>query len=487
MLWFASAVALILLMTSKYGVGVSPDSVNYLSMAQNFADTGEMRNYQGEYLTVFPPLYTVLLAVGAFFFDVQRVAVFIQAILFGLLAYSISSIQHYDTKRATFIGIIVVILTLFSPVLAVSSMAWTELLYILLSLFMFILLWRYIDNPYSVRILLLLALVVSLAPITRYIGIVNIATAVIAVFFYSKHDLRTRLIMVMLFGIAVTLPLLVWMLRNYGIDGTFLGPRNPSAFSLSQNIYRTYNTVAGWFFPGIIVRFLPGFLVAFSGVMLISVVFFYLRNQLTWKKLLPLLVFIVLYVLWLNYSATQYAFDAIGSRLLSPIYVPILLILAFVFQALNRHDTNRLINTMFVVILAFFAIRSSLIYGLQLRNAIDNGAGGYNSVAYHESITYLLSLESLDDELPIYSSRPDALWFVSGGKIEAAYMPRRGAHNSPIVLNSIDDIMPWPQSTPAYLFIFPGRSYWFTVEELSTVLTVRRLESAGIIEVFVVE
>jgi len=58
----------IILLTSRFGVGVLPDSVYYISVARHIADgTG----YDGYYFVLQPPLYPLLLAAieKIFFID----------------------------------------------------------------------------------------------------------------------------------------------------------------------------------------------------------------------------------------------------------------------------------------------------------------------------------------------------------------------------------------------------------------------------------
>ena len=55
--------ALVLVATSRYGIGLSADSVTYLAAAQNIVDGRGYVNFDGAPVLAFPPLFSTLIAV----------------------------------------------------------------------------------------------------------------------------------------------------------------------------------------------------------------------------------------------------------------------------------------------------------------------------------------------------------------------------------------------------------------------------------------
>ncbi|MDQ1331246.1 MAG: hypothetical protein QG578_1514 [Thermodesulfobacteriota bacterium] len=47
--------------TSQFGIGISPDSVNYISCARELIRGNGFLSYEGTPFTLWPPLYPVLL------------------------------------------------------------------------------------------------------------------------------------------------------------------------------------------------------------------------------------------------------------------------------------------------------------------------------------------------------------------------------------------------------------------------------------------
>lgn len=80
---------LILLSTSRYGAGLSPDSVGYIGTARNLITGAGFISYGGSPTVEWPPLYPALLALvgGTFETDPLLLANVVNALIFGLIVY----------------------------------------------------------------------------------------------------------------------------------------------------------------------------------------------------------------------------------------------------------------------------------------------------------------------------------------------------------------------------------------------------------------
>ncbi len=83
---FATIIAI--LATGPFGVGISPDSVAYISAARNLLIDGTLRTFDSEPLVSWPPAFPALIAVpGLIEVDARKAARFTNAIILGLIVF----------------------------------------------------------------------------------------------------------------------------------------------------------------------------------------------------------------------------------------------------------------------------------------------------------------------------------------------------------------------------------------------------------------
>lgn len=338
-------LSMILLLTRTYTIALSPDSVNYFSMASNLAFGNGFRNYAGDLPTAWPPLYTLLLAgthilTGT---DVLVSALLINlaiAFLIGFLAFLV--FEEYFGFHIAIVGSVLVIFS--QPLLHVLTYMWTEPLYALLSFLLLIVLKRFAMSR-SRRAFILAVVLASAAALTRYIGVINIALLGLVIIYVHRQQLRRAIFYAVLSCAVASVPLLVWMYRNYTVDGTFLGPRFPSIDSFTTNIERAIRTILYWFVPERLFDQVPLILLIPVGVL---IVFFFISLFREHEANYPFLFWIGVsfcfaYTVFLVWSSTRYAYDAINSRLLSPINIPlIIVVLHVIFHVVSRTRTQKL-------------------------------------------------------------------------------------------------------------------------------------------------
>ena len=119
----------VLLSTSRYGAGLSPDSVGYIGIARNLIKGAGFRSYNGNLTVKWPPLYPALLALvgGVFGTDPLLLVNDVNALIFGLIVYvgGVLTFKHFSSFPAlAFVGTLAILVS--RPLFAVSVMAWTE-------------------------------------------------------------------------------------------------------------------------------------------------------------------------------------------------------------------------------------------------------------------------------------------------------------------------------------------------------------------------
>ena len=291
--------------------------------------------HHGDFWTVFPPLYSLLLSLSGSSLAPNQFAPLLHAALFGILLFAISLQQGRMSKRTFLVNLCIPLLVLFSPVFEVSSFLWSEELYIVLTTLMFVLLCGD-QQSISLPRLIALGVVTGLAPISRYIGVVNIVTATVSLAFILRGRWWSRILTCAAFGFVTIIPVAVWCFRNYSIDGTLFGVRPPTNTSLADNLYHSWVTFSGWFEPidnGWIT-------ILWIVIPVVAYLMLRVRMSLPLQKCFHMALFIGTYVAFLNVSVSKNLVDPIGTRFLSPVYVPLALLLGLIFKTSLSHGSN---------------------------------------------------------------------------------------------------------------------------------------------------
>src|ERR1700754_2487836 len=155
------------------GIGVSPDSVVYISTAQNIHDHGAINDFTNMPVMDFPAFYPIFLS-GIIFLTGKTVLSFgpvLDGLLFGLLIWLCGwMMNRFSTFSRWYKWTILLFIVLSPCLLEIYSMIWSETLFILLSVLFMIVAHRYFQT-HSVRWLLVLGLVAALSCVTRYAGV----------------------------------------------------------------------------------------------------------------------------------------------------------------------------------------------------------------------------------------------------------------------------------------------------------------------------
>jgi hypothetical protein len=204
--------------------------------------------------------------------------------------------------------------------------------------------------------------------------------------------------------------------------------------------------MAVWFMPRRIVLALPGavWFAILAGSLALALALV-LGNHVRAKRsaetsiLLPWLLFLSIYTCVIVMSGTMTNIDALGSRLLAPLFAPVVcVILARVHgvwtagrpqseggPAVTARFTARVLCVLFILgWVALSAFRAS--DRIQEMNS-DRGGDGYASKRWRESATAAY-LRRHTPSSPILSNSPDALYILTGQM--ASLSPRKVLNSS---------------------------------------------------------
>lgn len=286
---------------------------------------------------------------------------------------------------------------------------------------------------------------------------------------------------------ASGLPLALWLARNYALTSTLFGPRAPSSYTLAQNISFVVDTIASWFVPARVAQHRRILASAFA-VFVVLAVASRKHNPRSVptavRRVGPTLAFILLYMAFLVASSTTTAYDSIGDRLLSPIYVPLALLLAVladdVVWAGRRHLGPKLAGILFAAVCSLAAIYPAAFlarFALEHRNE----GHGYSGREWRQSeiAAYLRRnahvLATRYDLL--YSNAPDALYLLAD--LPSRKTPAKTHYNSPKPAENLQNLRgTWPERQPAGLVWFEKieQNYLFSPEELGSIAELDRVD-----------
>ena len=490
----SSATLLVLVTTSSYGLALSPDSASYVSAARSLTAGKGLTSHKLLPLTWHPPLYPSLLSLIDTLFGLDPVdgARLLGAASFGLIV--LLSGQLFRCYLATpSLAIIGQAAVLLSPVLfRVSTYAWTEPLLIAWTLLFVLVLKDYLRKR-SVGILLLLAIVAGLASLTRYIGLACAVAGVTAILLVLRCSLRSRLFHLFLFGIVCAAPLGAWGVRNYLVAQELLGDYGPSRYNLIHNLYFASIEVFSWFFPVDFlaeklpftrVHFVLGATVGYLAGAACSPRKVWKRAKETLHHIAPVYLFVGAYTALLVTASTLWALDPISLRFMSPVYVPVvLLILSYIDQSLAvsepqfsmrilGHSLRLRVANLVAVILVICLIFPSLRVAGEANQLMRYGHD-YMDVSWRtsETVSFLRDqLLSQDDVESVFSNDPEAIYIHTGYSVHSS--PEAKRYSSGEQRRSVSTIAgDWPGVQSALLVWFDNtdRPYLFDVNELRQV------------------
>ncbi len=432
-----AGIALIISATSKFGPGISEDSIAYIAAAKNilnFKELSVLFDLEGNQLNLWlprvekelyhilpwPPLFPFIISIFGFLhFNLARSAGLINAILFGANIALILLIIRKYTRSLVLIIFSSIILITSKNMLLVHSFVWSEPLFLFLGLLGFYFLFCFLDNKKNYNFIIS-ALCFSLAFFTRTVGISLIAAGVTAILFFSRLKIKNKIIYSILLSVIGFLPFSIWTLKNNIIFGNtttgfFFHPASP------DDLIEAVRTVSSWFYLDIFPFkiYLILLMLVLTAITAVSI-YISRKNKkrsadAAYKQSSRVINIFLLFALF-YITAILFArsfFDAsipLDNRILIPVFIPaFIIIILLVKRALDYFKNKRAVKrTIFIFceILLVFSL-SVIIFGM--KGFYEEGQG-YNSRQWLESET-IRELKDMDPSEAIYTNNPYAIYF----------------------------------------------------------------------------
>ena len=330
----------ILVRTATYGAALTRDSSILLSTAMNLLAGEGWRDFSGSPIPGWPPLFPLLLAAGGWV-GIEPVAAgrLVNAAAFGLTILAAGCWLRSNLQSRLLVLAATATIAASLPLSELASRFLTEPLFVLFTLLALIqwasFLHRRTDAP-----LWWAAVCTSLAALTRWPGVVLIGAGVLLLLPLA------RLKQTLVFGAISSLPLLAVLVRNWTVSGDLIlatGERNViSRQSLSAGLNQIVDVFGEWIVPPNVpdgVGYLLWLVVGGVGLAGATVILRTIRMHRAGRRLdpeataayfrlepaVPFGVFAAAYLVFIVAVAPFTVAQAIDTRYLLPVHVPLLL------------------------------------------------------------------------------------------------------------------------------------------------------------------
>jgi hypothetical protein len=413
---------LIQIFSKHSGIGVSPDSVTYLSVARHMTEGRGFLSFDNLPVVDFPFAYPLFLAIISFFTrqDPLLFGAWLNGILFGMLLYASGAIMNEFHKSGGWYKRIILSCILLSPALQeVYSLLWSETIFLLLILAFIISISGYLRQT-NWKWLFLSTGICAIACLTRYAGVFLVLTGITLIFFNEGYPWRKRIIQGLLFGGLSILFLLINIFRNLTLTGLAMGPRPKNDTGIFKNMEYFGGVLCDW----LLIERRPALafvLTVLAVLIFISTIAVTYRRKKTGLGLeYAVAVTGLMYCLFMLITSSLTRYEQFTNRLLSPMYVPLLWSLSWWAPGLISKMPFRFkwVATGFFLLAASWYLNRQLTADWEYYDGVkDAGIPGYREDPFVQSeiVQYVeKNKKEFDPRFQIYSNAGDAVYFITG-------------------------------------------------------------------------
>jgi 4-amino-4-deoxy-L-arabinose transferase-like glycosyltransferase len=337
----AGAIILILIGTGN-GQNLDPDSTNYISGARNLAAGRGYVNYALRPITVFPPGFSMTLALGQKLgIDALDGARWLNALAAGALVILTFLLALRHVRRRWLALSAAAAVGCAPAIFDVFSSAWSEPVFCVLVVGLLLILEPLMAKRAADPVLLSAAgLVASIGFAYRYVGVVLIVLPAVLICIVSWRDgvaataRRTAIYLL----VAVVIPILV-VARNVSDGSSAFGPRAPSIETLSGVTHELVATLRGWTLGPQRIPSAIGdvALLCAAAIVVLGLLVLFRDKRFAGRSVRsigPLVVFLSGFLIYLVASELQTSLDPLDDRLLSPMFAPLSVLVVIAIESL---------------------------------------------------------------------------------------------------------------------------------------------------------
>jgi hypothetical protein len=454
-----------MLATAPHGPRVSTDSVFYLSASDSLRAGHGLLTFNGSPLTTLGPGFPVADAVVAGVVGGTLLgARILNALCLGLIVIAAWLLLRRHVRSAPLRLAGLVGMAGASTLFTVSSAVWSEPLFLAFVLAALVALERALEHPRVRRWVIGAGMLAGLSFSVRYSGAWLCATAAFVLLVANRHALagRERVRRAVLFLLVAAVVPVAVVVRNLRLTpGYLLGGHAMSTTSLGQNLSDAAREIGRWLVPDVAAGALHAELlvaaIAVVGAWAVS----HGRaaaptSSSVRAPLWPLGLFACGYVAFLLVSASTAHLDPIDPRLLSPAFVPaVVVVLAGVDRLLESSAARSAVAAAAAGVVVLW-IGAQVHVTRDEFSYLRHHGTGFTDRPWRDSA--LVSLVKHRRVEPTFSNFTDALYFLTGKR--AACWPSLSLS---VCRHQEPDLARVDAARPAYLVWFaePGRARAF--------------------------
>ena len=370
----------LLIRSSYHGLFFSPDSVEYLSTAENLTVGKGLRTYSYDFFFWWPPLYPLLLAfLSQLGIEVQDASRVVNIVTSGLIVIVTGYwLNRYIRSRLLVIGAVIIISAGHITNL-VALFVLSETFFILLLLLALVYMDKFFNQQFPIKSLIISAFFALLASITRHAGIAVIITAIFLIILDWRLSIIRKLRYTIVYIVISLIPVLIRLAYSrFSVNYRISGRLDMAGFTPFRHLKSIIEMLYIWFFlpePGnihslvniveiwvqierYVVNIRPPTWVVYYLWVVASVIILWIlisigiRNRLQLIKpppsiwhpihIKPLLIPTSFTVIYLLVILAPFRGNLhINYRYISPIYIPIFICIILVFEQIYRKENLR--------------------------------------------------------------------------------------------------------------------------------------------------
>ncbi len=445
----AVLAAFLILYATPQGLSLSDDSIAYIAGARSLVSGDGYREAwlaSNGPVTHFPPVFsTVLALIGLGGLDPLRGARFVNALLFGMNTFLLGLIGWRMT-RSQVAGIVLALLfVLNASLLRVHVVAMSEPLYIFFTLAAFLAFSQYfgvqqlgapqgyaagvnrsklLDSKVQDLWLVLTGCFVAFAYLTRYAGLALLATFLMALI-VLHGGWKKRLTSAGFFLAGVVPFLLAWSIRNKLVADNATNRKLVHHALTAENIETGIYNFSEFLMPleiwrRALIRTPNFFAIVLSIIGLALLIWLvqkglkkFLQPSTEWPEVLSFTNGLYIFGYLASILSSMLLFDASTKfklRILSPIYVALLILLVYLGYWLWQKRT--VFWRSLVIVLALFILGLSLFNVSDVIAQLHKGGQGYASFQWYDSEA-MAFLRELPEGTRIYTNQPGPVYLYT--------------------------------------------------------------------------
>lgn len=411
----------IYLFTAYSGVGISPDSIMYASTATNLQAHGTIITFNKGPLVFFPVFYPFFLGVIQFITRVDPIeaGAMINATLFAAVVFTSGWIMEKFLSHSRIYKWLILIAIILSPgLLEIYTYLWSETLFIFEIMLFVIAYWKYLQT-HSTKALVWVAVIVAISCITRYVGVTVVGAGGLMLLLDNQLPIKKKIGHILLFGVISVSLLVGNLIMNSINSGLSTGTRYPSLTPFKDNLYYFGTVICDW---GALSKAAYPYAAVITSVVMLALIVL-----LLWKAFKGkinsyeniVIAFAIVYGLFLIISASISRYERLNSRLLSPIFIPLLIsCTSWVPDVLRliKSKAKYALATVAILLMLAFEYQTALVDYQRYDDEFDYGVPGYSDDDWNKSefIVYLRHHQNMfKPGIPIYTDADEAVYFFT--------------------------------------------------------------------------